>query len=169
MNLVFEPLRAGMARNAFDCGEPALNAYLRQQARQDVSRHFATVIIAREASAPDSIAGYYTLSAASVPFSSAPIELRRGIPRYPDVPAIRLGRLAVAKAFQSRHYGTLLTVDALARACRSELAWALFCVDAKNERAARFYQKMMFKPFQDRPESLWMQRKQAETIIAALP
>jgi len=169
MNLVFEPLRAAMARDTFDCGEPALNVYLRQQARQDVSRHFATVIIACEAAAPDTIVGYYTLSAASVPLLSVPGELRRRIPRYSDIPAIRLGRLAVAKAFQSQHHGTLLVVDALARACRNELAWALFCVDAKNERVARFYQKMMFKPFQDRRESLWMQRKQVERIIAALP
>jgi len=169
MNLVFEPLRAAMARDAFDCGEPALNTYLRQQARQDVSRHFTTVIIAYETAVPDTIIGYYTLSLASVPRLSVPDELRRKMPRYSDIPAIRLGRLAVAKPFQSQHHGTLLVADALTRACRNELTWALFCVDAKNEYAARFYQKMMFKPFPDRRESFWMHRKQAERLIASLP
>ena len=57
----------------------------------------------------------------------------RRMPRYPAVPAIRLGRLAVASAFQGSHVGSLLVLDALRRSCCNELAWAIFLVDAKED------------------------------------
>ena len=88
------------------------------------------------------------------------------MPRYPAVPAIRLGRLAVASAFQGQHIGSLLVLDALRRGCGNELAWAIFLVDAKEERLAAFYEKFLFKRFAQRPLSLWMHRKQAERIAA---
>lgn len=165
MSLIFSPLRKGVKKTAFACGEPALDAYLHRQARQDMERGFCTVIVAADAATPEGIVGFYTLSATSIPFSAMPEDLRKKMPRYPAVPAILLGRLAVSGTHQGRHIGTLLLVDALVRACRNELAWAVFCVEAKNTRAAAFYEKMMFQPFQDRAGTLWMSRKQAEAIV----
>lgn len=167
MSLVFLPLHKGMKKNAFACGETALDDYLHQQARQDMERGFATVIAATEAATPETVIGFYTLSASSVLLPDIPEALRKKMPRYPAVPAILLGRLAVSSTYQGQHIGTLLVVDALTRACRNELAWAVFCVEAKNKKAAAFYEKLMFLPFQDRPQSLWMHRKQAEMIITA--
>jgi ribosomal protein S18 acetylase RimI-like enzyme len=156
-----------MKKGAFACGEAALDEYLRQQARRDMERGFATVIAAAEAARPEAVVGYYTLSASSILLPDIPEGLRRKMPRYPAVPAILLGRLAVSAECQGRHIGTLLVLDALRRACRNELAWAIFCVQAKNKKVAAFYEKMMFQPFKDRPQSLWMQRKQAEAIVSA--
>lgn len=90
------------------------------------------------------VVGFYTLSAASILLSSLPDETARKRPRYPSVPAIRLGRLAVAASTQGQHIGSLLVLDTLRRACRNELAWAVFLVDAKNERAATFYESLFF-------------------------
>ena len=87
------------------------------------------------------------------------------MPRYPAVPAIRLGRLAVASTLQGQHIGSLLVLDALRRSCSNELAWAIFLVDAKEERSVTFYEKFLFKRFAQRPLSLWMHRKQAERIV----
>ena len=168
MNLVFSPLRKGMKKDVFASGEAALDDYLHRQARQDMERGFATVIVAADAAAPETVIGFYTLSASSILLPDIPEDLRKRMPRYPAAPAILLGRLAVSSECQGRHIGTLLLVDALARACRNELAWAIFCVEAKNEKVAVFYKKMMFQPFQDRPQSLWMHRKQAEAIVSAL-
>jgi hypothetical protein len=167
MKLVFSHLRKGMKKGAFACGEAALDEYLRRQARQDMDRGFGTVIAATDAAAPGTVVGFYTLSASSILLPDIPEDLRKKMPRHPAVPAILLGRLAVSAEFQGRHIGALSVVDALARACRNAPAWAVFCVEAKSEKVAAFYAKMMFRPFQERPQSLWMHRKQAEAIVNA--
>jgi ribosomal protein S18 acetylase RimI-like enzyme len=89
------------------------------------------------------------------------------MPRYRNVPAILLGRLAVAQSVQNRRIGSLLLFDALRRACAGEIAWAIFLVDAKNERASAFYEKFRFQRFHHAPHSLWITRKQAESLIRA--
>lgn len=157
-----------MDRSGFACGEPALDVYLQQQAGQDMKRGFATVVAARESSNPDAIIGFYTLCAASVLLTALPEDTARKMPRYPSVPAIRLGRLAVESSVQGRHIGSLLVLDALRRACRNELAWPALLVDAKNERAAILYEKFLFQRFSENRLSLWMHRKQAEVLVATM-
>ena len=168
MSLLFGLLTPDMDGNGFACGDPVLDAYLHRQAGQDMRRGYATVVAARERSDPGVIIGFYTLCAASVLLTALPEETARKMPRYPSVPAIRLGRLAVASSIQGRHIGSLLVMDALRRACRNELAWAAFLVDAKNERAAAFYGKFLFQRFVENRLSLRMHRKQAERLVANL-
>lgn len=168
MSLLFGLLTPEMDRRGFACGEPALDAYLHKQAGQDMKRGFATVVAARESSSPAVIVGYYTLCAASILLTALPEETARKMPRYPAVPAIRLGRLAVSRSMQGQHIGSLLVLDAVRRAWRNELAWAAFLVDAKNERAAAFYEKFLFQRFRENTLTLWMHRKQAGALIAAL-
>lgn len=165
MKLLFDLLTPGMDRRGFSCGEPALDAYLHKQAGQDMRRGFATVIAARQSMSPEKVVGYYTLSAASILLNSLPNETARKMPRYPSVPAIRLGRLAVDISKQKQHVGSLLVMDALRRACRNELAWAIFLVDAKSEKSAVFYEKFLFQHFQENSLALWMVRKNAEKIV----
>lgn len=162
MKLLFDLLAPDMDRGDFTCGEPALDAYLYKQAGQDMRRGFATVIAARQSASPQKVVGFYTLSAASILFTSLPVETARKMPRYPSVPAIRLGRLAVEASQQRQHIGSLLVLDALRRACRNELAWAVFLVDSKSERAAIFYEKFLFQRFQENTLARWMLRRNAE-------
>lgn len=166
MKLLFDLLAPGMDRSDFSCGEPALDAYLHKQAGQDMRRGYATVIAARHVASPLKVIGFYTLSAASILLTSLPNETARKMPRYPAVPAIRLGRLAVETSQQGQHIGSLLVLDALRRACRNELAWAIFLVDAKTERSAIFYEKFLFQRFQENALALWMLRKNTEMFIA---
>ena len=123
------------------------------------------IYIARQEASPQTVVGFYTLSAASIHLSSLPDEAARKMPRYPSVPAICLGRLAVAASMKGQHIGSLLVLDALRRACRNELAWAVFLVDAKNERAATFYEKFLFRRFQENSLVLWMIRRQADKFV----
>ncbi|MBD5640940.1 MAG: GNAT family N-acetyltransferase [Desulfovibrio sp.] len=87
------------------------------------------------------------------------------MPRYPSVPAVRIGRLAVEVSKQGKHIGSLLVLDAMRRALKNELAWAVFLVDAKNERAAIFYEKFLFKRFLDNSLALWLLRRNVEEIF----
>ena len=168
MSLLFGFLTPDMDKSGFACAESALDAYLQKQAGQDMKRGFTTVVVARGSSSPDVIVGFYTLCAASILLTALPEDTARKMPRYPSVPAIRLGRLAVASSVQGQHIGSLLVMDALRRACRNELAWAAFLVDAKNERAAVFYEKFLFQRFNENRLSLWMHRKQAEMLVSKL-
>ena len=157
---------AGKAdRQNFSCGTPELDAYLHRQASQDMPRGFATVVLARTLDEPAGILGYYAFSAASIPIVSLPEETSGKMPRYRNVPTILLGRLAVAQSMQNRRLGSLLLFDALKRACSSDIAWAIFMVDAKNERAIAFYEKFGFLRFHHTPNSLWLTRKQAQSLI----
>ena len=154
-------------RQSFSCGTPELDAYLHRQAGQDMACGFATAVLARTEYDLSSILGYYAFSAASIPIVSLPNQSAGKMPRYRNVPAILLGRLAVAFSVQSRRIGSLLLFDALGRACASKLAWAVFMVDAKNERAVAFYEKFGFMRFQHALHSLWITRKQAENLVRA--
>ncbi|MDR1777635.1 MAG: GNAT family N-acetyltransferase [Desulfovibrio sp.] len=73
--------------------------------------------------------------------------------------------MAVALPMQNQHIGSLLLFDALRRSCANELAWAVFLTEAKNDRAAAFYEKFGFLRLQHAAHSLWISRKQAERLI----
>jgi GNAT superfamily N-acetyltransferase len=100
------------------------------------------------------IAGYYTLSAADVSVSDLPAELAHRLPRYPSVPAARIGRLAIDRRFQGRGLGGALLLNAAMRALRSEIAVFALAVDAKDDKAAAFYRRHGFSAFASNPLQL---------------
>jgi ribosomal protein S18 acetylase RimI-like enzyme len=97
------------------------------------------------------VAGYYTLSAADVAVSDLPADMTRRLPRYPSVPAARIGRLAVDRRFQGRGLGAALLLNAAMRALRSEIAVFALVVDAKDDEAAVFYRHHGFYVFASNP------------------
>ena len=80
MSLIFSPLAKSHNKKSFTCGQDALDRYLQKQARQDAERGFATVIVAAQEDVPETIIGYYTLSAASVSLNRLPDTTRRVLP-----------------------------------------------------------------------------------------
>ena len=151
-------------RAAFSCGAESLDTYVRRQAMQDVRRNVASVFVAIERTS-DALHGYYSLSMAAVALDRLPERLARKMPRYPTVPAVRLGRLAVHHAAQRRGLGTHLLIDAMARSLRSEVAWAAFLVDALDERARDFYVPFGFRSFEDDPKHLFLMRRTIEPLL----
>ena len=131
----------------------ALDRYFREQVTQDVRRHVTACYVAVEA-ATGKVAGYYTLSAASVLLADLPEELAQRLPRYPSVPVARLGRLAVDQAYCGRPLGAALLWDAAARALRSEVAVVALVVDAKDDAAEAFYRHHGFVSFGSLPKQL---------------
>jgi GNAT superfamily N-acetyltransferase len=143
VSLVVEPLGPQHDRSAFSCGEPALDSYLQRQASQDVRRRVAQIFVAVE---DGQIAGYYSLSAASIDRAALPAERARRLPHCP-VPAALLGRLAVNLNRQGRGVGEFMLVDAMRRVLRASAAIAVYAivVDAKSERARAFYEAYGFR------------------------
>src|SRR5258708_23054825 len=117
----FESLGGAHDRSAFRCGEAALDRYFQTQAAQDIRRHIANCFVAIEV-ATGRVASYYTLSAASIPLVDLPPEETAGLPRYPTLPAARIGRLAVDREFQGRGLGAAMLMNAAQRALRAEAA-----------------------------------------------
>ena len=146
-----EPL-AGQDRKAFASGSEPLDRYLREQATQDIRRRVSACFVALGSGGD--IAGFYTLAATSLAFSSLSPERAKKLPRYPVVPAVLLGRLAVSIGHQGQRLGSAVVADALMRAARSEIMAHAMVVDAKDEPAARFYEHLGFARLIDAPERL---------------
>jgi ribosomal protein S18 acetylase RimI-like enzyme len=160
-----EPLARQSGRETFDCGVEALDRYLRQQASQDAKRGYAAIYVALEAGR-HAILGFCTLLMAGVLLDHLPADLQARMPRYPSVPAIRLGRLAVATEARGRGLGQFLLMDAMHRALENEVAWAAFIVDAEDEQARAFYLRCGFLALADDPNHLFLPRATVEAAFA---
>jgi GNAT superfamily N-acetyltransferase len=165
---VVGPLTSRHDRKSFGCGVEALDRYLREQASPDARRNVASVFVAEEQTT-GAIRGYYTLSMAAVNLDRLPEHLARRMPRYPTVPAVRLGRLAVRADAQGQGLGGHLLMDAMARSLRSEIAWAAFLVDAKDETARSFYLQFGFDSFADDRSHLFLMRGMLEPLFPPHP
>ncbi|NDV73501.1 GNAT family N-acetyltransferase [Burkholderia cenocepacia] len=151
--LVVAALEAAHDRSRFACGTPALDRYLCEVVTQDVRRRVAACFVMLDGNV---VAGYYTLSAASVALTDLPHAIARKLPRYPAIPVVRMGRLAVDQAYRGRRLGAALLVNALQRAAKSEIAAVALTVDAKDETAAAFYRHFGFAPLTSDPLALFM-------------
>jgi ribosomal protein S18 acetylase RimI-like enzyme len=147
------------AHAEFDCGSEPLNRYFKELVTQDISRNLASCFVAYDLANESSNVpplGYYTLSSASVAMLDLPIALTKKLPRYPSVPAVRLGRLAVSAQAQGTGLGGVLLVDAIQRTQRSDIAAYAMVVDAKDEAAVRFYEHFGFVRFASLPSMLYL-------------
>ena len=141
-------------RASFSSESEPLNRYFQQQVTQDIRRRVAACFVA--VTDEQRVAGYYTLAATSLLLAELPASVGKKLPRYPSVPAVRVGRLAVDHAFQKQGLGGALLADAFTRSVRSEIAAFALVVDAKHESAARFYMHHGFVALPNSPLSLFL-------------
>ena len=153
-----DPLTKAHDRKSFVCGNSSLDMYLKAGARQDVNRDVATVFVATQKVNPQKICGYYTLSTGSIPYASLSADLQQVMPRYAALPAVWLGRLAVAEDCQGAGLGETLLFDAFLRALSLPIAWSFFVVDAK-EKAIDFYTQYGFESCPETRTRLFMLRR----------
>lgn len=144
-------------RQAFTSGVPSLDEYLRRFAIQQSRKGIAVVRVLVDTDKPDTILGYYSLSAAQVDASNLDAHAQKQLPRYP-VPCFRLGRLAAHAAHQGRGLGRLLVGCAVERCleARKQVAAYALLVDAKGEQAKAFYQHYGFIPCHHHPMTLYL-------------
>lgn len=162
---VCEPLATHHDRDMFRSGTPELDEYLRHRAGQDVRRRVAAVFVLVPESEPQRIAGFYTLSSASIVLSDLPHDIAKKLPRYPTVPAVLIGRLARDVNYPG--VGKLLLLDALARSLRhcDDVAAAIVLVDAKNTEACEFYAKFVFAEIADSPRRMFLPMSTVEMLL----
>jgi GNAT superfamily N-acetyltransferase len=153
---VFEPL-GNQTRAAFSCGDEQLDRYFQERAGQDQRRGIASCFVLIDRDAP-AVAGFYTLSTFGVVASDLPESFTSRLPRYPILPGILLGRLAVDRRSQGAGLGRRLLVDALRRArdATAQVGAVVMVVDAKQEAVAHFYEGFGFVRFRDQSLRLFL-------------
>lgn len=142
-------------RDSFDCGEPALNEFLRHHARKSHDKGAAKTFLAISNSDGRTIVGYYSLCPASLQYARVPEVVRKGLAKH-DVPVFRLGRLAVGRHFQGHGLGGQLILAA-GRRCllaATDVGGVAILIDAKSERAAKWYASYGAVPLSDTPLTL---------------
>jgi GNAT superfamily N-acetyltransferase len=135
-----EPIDKKHDRDTFDCGEEALNEFLRRYARKSHELGGAKTFLAIDDADDKTILGFYSLSPASVNYARTPDIIRRGLARH-NVPGFRLARLAVDRRLQGRGLGGQLLLAA-GRRCllaAAEVGGVVLLIDAKTERVAGWY------------------------------
>lgn len=153
-NYLIQPLDK-QDRAAFSCGVEPLDLYLKQQAGQDLRKRMAAPFVLVEEGS-NTIIGYYTLSSTSIMFNELPTEITKKLPKYPNVPATLLGRLAVDQRYRHKRLGEMLLMDALYRSLQNEIATVAVVVDAKDDKARSFYEYYDFIQFPNFPDRLFL-------------
>ena len=133
-------------RDSFACGVDALDIYLQRHAGQHQRDGIATTHVLIDDTNPSRILGYCSLAAAQLHLQELLEKDRKKLPSYP-VPAMRVGRLAVAKTEHGKGYGQRLLgyVIDLALLVRDVMGVRALVVDAKDEQAAAFYEAFGFQ------------------------
>lgn len=151
----FESL-ADHDRAAFTCGIAELDNYFHQHASQDAKRKVAAPFVMVDSKRR--VVGYYTLSAYGVRSTELPPAVAKKVPKYPQIPATLLGRLAVSHEHQGQKLGRLLLMDALYRSWKNttQIASVGVVAEAIDNAAREFYLHHEFIPLLEHPRKLFI-------------
>ena len=168
MALRIEPLGKQHERAGFSCGQGELDDWFRRRASQDERRNVARVFVAVDDAL--GVVGFYSLSSFTLSLENLPDQIARKLPRYDAIPAALIGRLARDEKARGRGIGELLLADALRRILGASKTLAVFAivVDAKDERAAKFYQAYGFQVFPLQPRRLFLLASSAASALTEM-
>ena len=152
-----EPIAKSHDRQAFDCGDQTMNGYLQRFARQSHEQNASKTFCAIDSASPNCILGFYTITPSAIAHADVPAALAKGLARH-EVAGFKLARLATSAAMAGQGLGGQLLAAAALRCLRiaAESGGLLLIIDAKSERAARWYAGYGAKPLEAKPLTLVM-------------
>lgn len=155
------PLTAEHDLSAFDCGEAALNDWLRQRALRNESRFSRTYVVCEDNRA----IAYFCISAGAIERAAAPSKVRRNAPE--TIPISVIGRLAVSRNHAGKGLGADILSDALRRiaVASQSIGIGAVLIHAKDDAAKRFY--MRCAEFIEYPADSRTLFLPIETVVAA--
>ncbi|REL26543.1 N-acetyltransferase [Thalassotalea euphylliae] len=137
-------------RNVFDCGEQALNTFIRTQAAKHMQAGISRIMVLPSAqpllNQKFAICAFYSVAPTSIRRDTLPSPLAKKLPRYP-VPVFLLAQLAVHKAFHGSGLGKISLIRALKylwEVNQHMPAYAIV-VDCLTNSAHSFYTKFGFQ------------------------
>jgi predicted N-acetyltransferase YhbS len=133
----------------FDCGNEALNQFLKQTARQHIQKGISRTFVLVDTEQPNIIIGFFTLTLCEIRVEKRTSQFAK---KYPSkVPGVKLARLGVNQVWQRQGIGEILMLDAMQRAlivAENAGGIGLF-VDAKDEAARTYYERFGFVSLED--------------------
>ena len=158
-----EPLHEGHQVDAFQCGVPSLDTWIRRRAGGNQKSGASRTFVACRG---EQVRGYYALAAGSVDHELVPSRTRRNMPN--PIPVVVFARLAVATDEQGAGIGRALVRDALfrIRAAADEIGVAAVLVHALNDGAKQFYLTCGFAESPINPLILVARLKDIEVALA---
>lgn len=137
----------------FDCGEVSLNDWLKRRALKNMGRDATRVYVLRE-SGTRQVVAWYGLSTASISSQVVSGSMQRKMPD--PIPALLLGRLAVARSFQKAGLGRALLADCIERSIKiSDIGAArLLLTHPLNATVKAFYERYGFVSLPGEPDTL---------------
>ena len=153
---IIEPLNKSHDRERFDCGAAALNLFLRATARQHIQKGISRTFVLSDRDCPQNIIGFFTLTLCEVRSEKLPSSLAKKYP--PQIPGVKLARLAVDLQWQRQGIGEILMVEAMQRALLvADTAGGIgLFVDAKDESAQSYYARYGFIALEDNPLEMFL-------------
>lgn len=155
-----QPLAAAHLLGGFECGEPALDEWLKRRALNNplsgASRTFVVVDDEQR------VRGFYALAAGAVTHQMATSPVRRNMPD--PVPVMVLGRLAVDRRAQGMQLGAALLQDAVRRAIAvsQNTGVRALLVHALHEQAKAFYEHYGFQESPTHPMTLMLRVRRSQ-------
>lgn len=148
------PLTSAHQLDAFECGEPSLDEWLRKRAMGNQATGASRTFVVADAAGR--VLGYYALAAGAVAHETATSAVRRNMPD--PVPVLVLGRLAVDLQARGQHLGAALLQDAVNRALKvaDDAGIRALLVHALNPSAKLFYEHYGFQESTMHPMTLMM-------------
>jgi GNAT superfamily N-acetyltransferase len=153
MAIVIRRLEGKDEVDAFECGDAALNNYLKRHAWANQEKiSIGVSYVAVDEAAPRAVLGYFTLAMASVRRDAFPEKYVRGMPPY-DLPLVLLARLAVDRRFAGRGVGHGLISEAFRIGLRvaDEIGCRCIITDAYPDRVS-WYARYGFVPIEGAAE-----------------
>jgi hypothetical protein len=146
----------------FDCGNDALNTWLKSNALKSEGQSVRTYV----ACEGNTVVGYYCIATGSVERKALPSKLKReqGIPN--QIPVAIIGRLARDLAYRGTGLGLDLLQDALRRIVSASEIIGVRCVlvHAIDDHAAKFWKDNEFIEYPDGSRTFFMP---VEQIVGA--
>ena len=158
-------------RTDFYCEQDSLDNYIRKQASQDVKRKVSTVFVLIDDIDPKlNILGYYTLSSYTVEIENLDQSFAKNLPRYPQLPATLLGRLAIDYQHKGKGFGAVILFDALKKAIAvsKQVASLAVIAEALDDNAINFYMKYGFQKFNNNSMKLYLPMKAIENTLTII-
>lgn len=150
-----QPLTATHLLNDFECGERALDDWLKRRAMHNqLSGASRTFVVVDE---ENRVRGFYAMAAGAVSHQLATSAVRRNMPD--PVPVMVLGRLAVdRRAQQGIKLGAAMLQDAVNRAIAvsQNTGVRALLVHALHENAKQFYEHYGFQESPQHPMTLML-------------
>jgi GNAT superfamily N-acetyltransferase len=157
-------------RSEFDCGNPALSDWLRQQAGQFEDRDLTRTYVLVDPG-HSRVWGYYSISSCQIRYEDLPRQSTKRLPKRASIPAALIGKLAVDRSLQGQGWGGALLVDALRRirGLADVIGMRVVIFDAIDDDAEGFYRRHGFEPIIGHSGRLFLSIRSIQELGEPLP